>query len=85
MHFATDRICLETVAPTCGKIDLSKVTFGWIRNSLELSRLGISENLREEIEKDPLCEIESIVDFEFDDAGNLVSPFMPVGEAAGMH
>jgi hypothetical protein len=57
VHFATDRECLEKMYPTVGKVDLSEVTIGWIRNSLELSTLALSENLREQIEADPLLEI----------------------------
>ena len=40
IHFPTDRECLERVAPTVGKLDLSQVTFAWIRNTMELGRLG---------------------------------------------
>ena len=40
IHFATDRECLERIAPTVGKHDLSEVTYGWIRNSLELEFNG---------------------------------------------
>jgi len=39
VHFATDRECLERFAPTVGKLDLSQVTYGWIRNSMELDRI----------------------------------------------
>jgi hypothetical protein len=85
IHFPTDRECLERIAPTVGKIDPSEVTFGWIRNSSELARLGLSENVRAQVERDPSLEIESVMDFEFDGEGNLVSPFAPIEEAAGVH
>jgi len=78
IHFPTDRECLERIAPTVGKVDLDEVTFGWIRNSMELGRLAVSENLRGAVEKNPLIEIEGAVDFDFDRAGNLISPFVPV-------
>ena len=81
IHFPTDRECLERVAPTVGRVDLSQVTFGWIRNSMELGRLALSENLRPAIEGRPGIEIESVIDFDFDSGGNLVSPFAPVGAA----
>ena len=51
VHFPTDRECLEAFAPTVGKLDLSQVTYAWIRNSMELTRLGLSENLRPQVEK----------------------------------
>lgn len=85
VHFPTDRECIERFLPTVGKLDLSEVTIGWIRNSMELTRLAISENLRSELEKNPLVEIESTIDFEFDGAGQLISPFAPIEETAGAH
>jgi len=85
VHFPTDRECIERITPTVGKLDLSTVTIGWIRNSMELTRLAISENLRSELEKNPLVEIEETLDFEFDGAGQLISPFAPIEETAGAH
>ncbi|HXS96662.1 MAG TPA: hypothetical protein VN736_18805 [Candidatus Limnocylindrales bacterium] len=85
IHYRTDRECLERIAPTVGKVDLSQVTFGWIRNTMELGRLGISENLRSRLEKLPNVEIEATVEMDFDGEGNLISPFAPVEETAGAH
>src|SRR5215469_11676780 len=85
VHFPTDRECLEAFAPTVGKLDLSQVTYAWIRNSMELTRLGLSDNLRPAIEANPALEIEAAIDFEFDGSGNLISPFAPVEETAGAH
>jgi hypothetical protein len=78
VHFPTDRECLEAFAPTVGKIDLSEVTYAWIRNTMELTRIGLSENLRPRIEGNPDITIEAVVDFDFDGSGNLISPFAPV-------
>jgi hypothetical protein len=85
IHFPTDRECLERITPTVGRLDLADVTYGWIRNTMELGRLAVSENVRAEIEKNPMLEIESTIDLEFDGDGNLISPFAPVEEAAGAH
>jgi hypothetical protein len=85
VHFPTDRECLERFAPTVGKLDLSQVTYGWIRNSMELGRLGLSENLREQVEGNPQLEIEAAIDFEFDGKNNLISPFAPIEETVGAH
>ena len=85
IHFPTDRECLERIAPTVGKVDLSQVTYGWIRNSLELGRIGLSDNLRGQVDADPQLEIEATVDFDFDGESNLISPFAPVEETAGVH
>ena len=68
-----------------GKLDLDEVTYVWIRNTMELGRLALSENLRGEIEQNPLLEIEATIDFDFDGQSNLISPFMPVEETAGTH
>src|SRR5215472_7842477 len=83
VHFPTDRECLQRFAPTVGKLDLSSVTYGWIRNTMELGRLALSENLRGQIEANPVLEVEATVEFEFDGEANLVSPFAPIEEAAG--
>jgi hypothetical protein len=56
-----------------GKFDAREVTIGWIRNSMELSQLAMSENLRPLIERNPMLEIVSAErEIEFDAAGNLV-------------
>ena len=68
-----------------GKLDLAEVTYGWIRNTMELGRLALSENLRSQIERNPALEIESTMDIEFDGDDNLISPFAPVVETAGVH
>src|ERR1700722_17893650 len=74
IHFATDRECLEQIAPTVGKYDLSAVTYGWIRNSLELGLIGLSENLRREIGENPNLEILGAPrPFHFDAEGNLAN------------
>jgi hypothetical protein len=82
VHFPTDRECLARIAPTVGKLDLADVTYGWIRNTMELGRLALSENLRPAVEANPDLEIEATIDFEFAADGNLISPFTPV---AAMH
>jgi hypothetical protein len=79
IHFATDRECLERIAPTVGRLALDEVTYGWIRNTMELTRLAVSENVRGEVEKNAKLEIEGTVDCEFDGAGDLISPFVEVG------
>ena len=85
IHFATDRECIERIAPTVGKQDLAQVTYGWVRNTMELGRLAFSENLRPQIESNPGLEIEATIDFDFDGTGNLISPFQPIEETAGVH
>jgi len=83
LHFSSDRECLERFAPTTGRLTPAEVTFGWIRNSMELAQLKLSENLRPEIEGNSLLEIigpaEEMV---FDGAGDLVGSPLLVEEVA---
>ena len=80
MHFASDRVCLEKIAPTVGKFSGKDVTIGWIRNSMELGLLGLTENLRPMIQANPALEIlGEAKDWEFDAEGDLGR--IPVGEA----
>lgn len=73
-HFASDRECLHWVAATAGKVDPAQVTYGWIRNTLELDRLAISHNLRVQIDGQQI-EVEGEIEVKWDESGNLVSPF----------
>jgi len=81
IHFPTDRECLERVAPTVGRLSLDDVTYGWIRNTMELTRMAVSENVRAAVEQNPLLEIEGTIDLEFDAAGDLISPFVELAVA----
>jgi len=85
IHFPSDRECLIRISPTVGRLDLSEVTYGWIRNTMELGRIALSENLRAAVERNPALEIEATIDFDFDGEGNLISPFQPIEETAGAH
>lgn len=72
LNCATDRECFELAATTVGKFDPNDVTVAWIRNTLDLERLAVSENLRAEIESNPACEITGPpFGMQFDAAGNL--------------
>ena len=78
-HFPDDRACLHWVSATSGKVDPEQVTFGWIRNTLALDRLAISENLRGQLEGLPQVVVEGPFDVTWDRSGNLVSPFLNDG------
>jgi hypothetical protein len=72
IHYGSDKKCIEMLAQTVGKADISEVTIAWIRNSLELGRLAMSENLRQRIEENPALEIEGPpFELDFDPQGNL--------------
>src|SRR5215208_3920805 len=67
IHFPTDRECLERIAPTVGKLDMRQVTMGWIRNSMELNLIALTENLLPQMRQNPLLEIDGPAkDWEFD-------------------
>jgi hypothetical protein len=76
VHFREDRECLEWIGATAGKVNPAEVTYGWIRNTLELDRVAISENLRTQIEDQPHIEIDRELEVTWDSCGNLVSPFV---------
>ena len=76
LHYPTDRECIERVLPTCGKLDTGDCTMVWIRNTLELGHLLVSENLRTELESNPAIRVLGpAVELPFDSSGNLVSAF----------
>ena len=71
-HFPSDKMCLEKFWPTVGKFKQEDVTIAWIANSMELANLRLSENLRAEIEANPMLEIEGTPEaLDFDESGNL--------------
>ena len=53
VHYATDRVCLEKIAPTVGKLDPKDLRIGWISDTMRLRTLGLSENLLAEIGGNP--------------------------------
>jgi len=74
LHFASDRVCLEKIWPTVGKFDSREVTVAWIRNSLEIGYLAMTENLLPELRKNSLLEVVGEpFDWNFDQRGNLTS------------
>jgi len=77
IHFPTDRECLERISTTVGKFDPAEVTIGWIRNTMELALLALSENLLPEIRRNPNLEVLGEPrELDYDAEGNLVSPLL---------
>lgn len=84
IHFPTDRQCLETIAQTVGKFDLRELKIGWIRNTLELSALALSETLRREIEANPtLSIVGGPMEFPYREDGNFVEVVLDLARARG--
>jgi hypothetical protein len=66
-----------------GKFEKDQITIGWIRNTMELSRLMLTENLRPQIGDHRDLEIvEGPMALPFDSQGDLFSPFLAVHAAA---
>ena len=72
LHFPSDHECLELLGATVGKFERAEVTMGWIRNTLDLGTVALSENLAGEIAKNPMLEIAGPpFALAFDPDGNL--------------
>jgi hypothetical protein len=72
IHFPTDRECLERISTVVGRLDPSEVTCGWIKNSMELGFLRLSENLRDQIvENSTLDIVGGAEEIEADEEGNF--------------
>ena len=76
LHYPTDLECLERVLPTCGKLDTGECTLVWIRNTLELGHLLVSENLLPELDANPSIRVLGpSAEIPFDSSGNIISAF----------
>jgi hypothetical protein len=72
IHFASDRECLERISTVVGRVDLAEVTYGWIKNSMELGFLRLSENLKDKIVENSTLEIVGPAEeIEADELGNF--------------
>jgi hypothetical protein len=86
IHFPTDRECLERISTVVGRIDLNEVTYGWIKNSMEVGFLKLSENLRGQIAANPALEILGPAEpIETDQTGNFTGFAVVENPAALMH
>ncbi|HXJ40068.1 MAG TPA: hypothetical protein VNH18_12395 [Bryobacteraceae bacterium] len=68
LHFPTDRECFEVVANTVGREKREDVTVAWIRNSMELEQVLLSENLLGSTSAETAGER---FEMTFDEAGQL--------------
>ena len=71
IHYPSDREALAAIAPTVGKTDLSDVTYCRIRNTLELVRITVSENLLPSVYGNVKTVSGQPFELQFDEAGNL--------------
>lgn len=81
-HFPTDRECIEKILATCGRAELGECSLVWIRNTMELGRMRVSENLLEQLRDNPRIETCGPPrPIEFDSQGQ-VAEAVAVGSAA---
>lgn len=89
IHFPTDAECLQKLMATVGKHNMADVRLGWINNTLELSPIALSANMRQEIAANPLLEILADEhELPFDSDGNLLYSWAqgaPSHEPVGTH
>ena len=72
VHYPSDRECIERLMPTVGKRNLNEVRIGWIRNTLELTPMAASENMRSDLERNPaVTKVGAPFDMPFDAKGDL--------------
>jgi len=86
LHYGSDFVCLQKFWPTVGKLDPKDVTLGWIKNTLELSPLALSENLLPQIKERPDLEVLGEPEaFELDPAGNFRTTLFNPHDLASSH
>ncbi|MDE3195795.1 MAG: hypothetical protein KGN84_05605 [Acidobacteriota bacterium] len=71
LSFGSDRECIDVLMASVGKFDRKDVTAAWIRNTLDLGVIAITENLTSSVSGENTEFIGTPFDFEFDGNGNL--------------
>lgn len=86
MHFRSDRECMENMSRLVGRLNTEDMTIGWIANTLDLSPLAVSENLRPALAGNPNVEIVGEAwELPFDANGDLSPLFThPAMQAEGL-
>ncbi len=73
IHFETDREVLDAALSTIGRETPAEARVIWIRNTLELQQMLVSEAYREEVESHPdLSIVGEVRDLAFDSEGFLI-------------
>ncbi len=71
-HFPTDRECIERILATCGCADLADCSVVWVRNTMELGSMRVSEGIYEALRGNPLIEaIGTSAPIDFDSTGEI--------------
>lgn len=81
-HFPTDRECIQRILATCGRANIAECSVVWIRNTMELDSMRVSEDLFEALRENPLIEaVGPATEIAFDSTGQIVGGSL-VAEAA---
>ena len=65
------RLAIQAAIKTCNRLNAAEIRFMRIRNTLELSKMLISENMLSEVEKRGELHVEGVFEWFFDEQGNL--------------
>ncbi len=75
MYFETDRQVLATALDMAGAERPEEYKVAWIKNTLEIEKIAVSEAYLDRARGSDSLNIKGAYKPEFDDYGNLVSPF----------
>ena len=76
MYFDTDREALEACFMTIGDIPINEVRIVYIKDTLQLSKLYVSQAFEEEVNQlDQLKRAGEWKEMALDRDGNIMSPF----------
>lgn len=71
MVLDNDRLAIQAALKTCNRLNAEEIRFMRIRNTLELSKMLISENMLSEVKNRSGLRVEGVFDWFFDEQGNL--------------
>jgi hypothetical protein len=73
INMPTDYEAIQLALKTCARVDHPKSRIVWIKNTLSLEKIFVSDTLKPEIQKNPQLEIlGEPKGMEFDEKGNLL-------------
>jgi hypothetical protein len=86
MYFDTDREALEGCFMTIGDIPMDEVRLVHIKDTLQLSKLYVSQAFEREInQRDGLKLVDEWKEMALDKDGNIISPFSNESSSRGVH
>jgi len=75
INLPTDQEAIQVALKTCARVDHPKSRIVWIKNTLSLEKIFVSDTLLPEIQKNPQLEIlGEPKGMTFDGKGNLLLP-----------